>query len=219
MSSERDAFGPNLRRLRMQQGISIDEIAAATKVSADLWHGLEQNNLKKWPTGIYARAYVRAYALEIGADPETTVDEFCRCFPAGDRRAGRVVREQAALIGHDLRWKDDLAHIDNDRRAEPSDRDVPHVAFTKAGRMIAALADAVAVVAVSAAVASILPIGWAAAGAACAFAYHAGALVALGSTPGVWAIETYLSTQHPTERREGTPRFVRLVRGSERVKA
>jgi transcriptional regulator with XRE-family HTH domain len=192
MTSERDAFGPNLRRVRMQQGISIEEIAAATKVSADLWRGLEQNDLKKWPTGIYARAYVRAYALEVGVDPESTVDEFCRCFPTGDRRAGRVVREQAALIGHDLRWKDDLAHIENDRRAEPSERDVPPVAFTKAGRMIAALGDVVAVVAVSAAIASALPVGWAAAGAFCAFTYHTISLVALGCTPGVWAIETYL---------------------------
>ena len=125
MSSEQDAFGPNLRRVRMQQGISVEEIAAATKVSADLWRGLEQNDLTRWPTGIYARAYVRAYALEVGVDPEATVDEFCRCFPTGDRRAGRVVREQAALIGHDLVWKDDIAHIESDRRAQPSERDVP----------------------------------------------------------------------------------------------
>ena len=216
MSSERDAFGPNLRRVRMQQGISIQEIAAATKVSADLWHGLEQNDLTRWPTGIYARAYVRAYALEVGVDPEATVDEFCRCFPTGDRRAGRVVRGQAELIGHDLRWKDDLAHIETDRRAQPSERDVPPIAFTKAGRVIAAVGDAFAVVAVSATIASILPVGWAAAGALCAFTYHAGSLIALGSTPGVWAIETYLSSQHPTEQRDGTPRFVRLL---QRVKA
>lgn len=219
MSSERDAFGPNLRRARMQQGISVEEIAAATKVSADLWHGLERNDLTRWPTGIYARAYVRAYALEVGVDPEATVDEFCRCFVTGDRRAGRVVREQAALIGHDLRWKDDLAHIENDRRAEPGERDEPPVAFTKAGRFIAALADAFAVVAVSAATASILPVAWATAGALCAFVYHAASLIAFGCTPGVWAIATYLSSKHPTERRDGTRRFVRLLRGSERVKA
>src|SRR3989442_38158 len=74
----------------------------------------------RWPTGIYARAYVRAYAIEIGADPETTVDEFCRWFPQGDRRAARVVREQAAMVGHDLHWKDDLAEVREERRSAPA---------------------------------------------------------------------------------------------------
>ena len=122
--SEREAFGPNLRRLRVQRGISLERIASATKVSADLWSGLEQNNFSRWPTGIYARAYVRAYAIEVGVDPDTTVDEFCRLFPNGDRRAERVVRKQAALVGHDLRWKDDLVGsvIDEKRASVPAGR-------------------------------------------------------------------------------------------------
>ena len=105
--SERDAFGPNLRRIRVQRGISIDEIAEATNVSAALWEGLERNDLSRWPTGIYARSYVRSYAKAIGADPESTVDEFCRWFPQGDRRAELVIRGQAEIVGHhDLQWRD-----------------------------------------------------------------------------------------------------------------
>jgi len=38
---------------------------------------------------------VRSYAKAIGVDPESTVDEFCRCFPHGDRRAALVIRGQA----------------------------------------------------------------------------------------------------------------------------
>ena len=106
--SEREAFGPNLRRVRVQRGIALDTIAAATKVSVDLFSGLERNDFSRWPTGIYARAYVRAYALEIGVDPEGTVDDFCRWFPQGDRRVARVVREQAALVGHDSQFKDEI---------------------------------------------------------------------------------------------------------------
>jgi transcriptional regulator with XRE-family HTH domain len=107
--SGRDAFGPNLRRLRVQRGVTLEQIADATKVSVDLWKGLEQNDFSRWPTGIYARSYLRSYSVAIGADPETTVDDFCRYFPQGDRRVARVVREQAAIVGHqDLRWRDDL---------------------------------------------------------------------------------------------------------------
>jgi cytoskeleton protein RodZ len=117
--SERDAFGPNLRRIRVQRGISIYEIVTATNVSAALWEGLEANDLKRWPTGIYARAYVRSYAKVIGVDPETTVDDFCRWFPQGDRRAALLIRGQAEIVGHqDLQWRDHVppAVADGDRR-------------------------------------------------------------------------------------------------------
>ena len=117
--SEREAFGPNLRRIRVQRGISIYEIVTATNVSAALWEGLERNDLKRWPTGIYARAYVRSYAKVIGVDPESTVDEFCRCFPHGDRRAEVVIRGHAEIIGHhDLQYRDHVppAVGEGDRR-------------------------------------------------------------------------------------------------------
>jgi transcriptional regulator with XRE-family HTH domain len=111
----RDAFGPNLRRLRIQRGITIEQIAAATKVSADLLSGLERNDFSRWPEGIYARAYVRQYAYAIGVDPDATVDEFCRWFAQGDRRAERVVREHAEIVGHEnLKWNDPVR--EGDRR-------------------------------------------------------------------------------------------------------
>jgi transcriptional regulator with XRE-family HTH domain len=115
----REAFGPNLRRIRIQRRISINQIAAGTKISADLLNGLERNDFSGWPTGIYARAYVRQYAYAIGVDPDATVDEFCRWFPQGDRRAERIVREQASIVGHEtLAWQDDLPA--SNRRGVPT---------------------------------------------------------------------------------------------------
>lgn len=111
----REAFGPNLRRIRIQRGISIDRIAAGTKINAELLKDLERNDFSRWPVGIYARAYVRQYAYAIGVDPDSTVDEFCRWFPQGDRRAERVVREQATIVGHDLAWKDEVPEKTNRR--------------------------------------------------------------------------------------------------------
>jgi transcriptional regulator with XRE-family HTH domain len=123
----RDAFGPNLRRIRVKKGISIEKIAADTKVSADLLTGLERNDFSRWPTGIYARAYIRQYALAVGADPDSAVDEFCRLFPQGDRRAERIVREQAGIVGHQLTWRDDepAGGGDRNRRGGPGPRLVP----------------------------------------------------------------------------------------------
>jgi transcriptional regulator with XRE-family HTH domain len=117
--SERDAFGPNLRRIRIQRGLSLEQLSAVTKVSVTLWAGLERNDFSRWPSGIYARSYVRAYAEAIGVDPESTVDDFCRWFPQGDRRAEPIIRGQAQIVGHDkLDWRDQPppGDADGDRR-------------------------------------------------------------------------------------------------------
>ena len=126
----RDAFGPNLRRIRMQRQISVDKIAEVTKVAASLFHGLEKNDFSHWPTGVYARSYVRQYAELIGADPDSTVDEFCRWFEHGDRRLERTVREQAEIVGHaNLAWRDEPPARQADRRgatAKPTSPSPPH---------------------------------------------------------------------------------------------
>ena len=102
--SARDAFGPNLRRQRIQRGVTLEQIAEATKVSVSLWAGLERNDLSRWPNGIYARSYIRTYALAIGADPEATVDEFA----AGSERRSpcrSTIREHRRIVGHALAWQ------------------------------------------------------------------------------------------------------------------
>jgi transcriptional regulator with XRE-family HTH domain len=116
--SEQDAFGPNLRRIRIQRGVSLEQIALATKVSAALWAGLERNDLSRWPTGIYARGFVREYARAVGVDVESTVDEFCRSFPQGDRRAEPLIRGQAQIVNHPLNWQDNVPPVvsEGDRR-------------------------------------------------------------------------------------------------------
>jgi transcriptional regulator with XRE-family HTH domain len=215
--SEREAFGPNLRRVRVQRGISLESIAAATKVHTDLWAGLERNDFSRWPAGIYARAYMRAYAAEVGVDPDATVDAFCRLFPNGDRRVVRFVRQQAALVGHDLRWKDDLVGsvTDERRSTPPSDApDLPAVAFTTTGRIVAAVLDVSAAVGTATVIATLMPLSWSVSLAVATLAYHGVSLVALGSTPAVWAIETYLANRHPATSRAGSLRFLRLLHRS-----
>jgi len=121
--SAQEAFGPNLRRLRIQRGISLEQIAFETKISLDLLNALERNDFARWPAGIFARSYIRDYARLIGADPDAVVDEFCRWFQKGDRRVFRVVAEHAQIVGHELQWRDDRlpAGLDADRRASSSD--------------------------------------------------------------------------------------------------
>jgi transcriptional regulator with XRE-family HTH domain len=116
--SDRHTFGPRLRSERERRGISLDTIALVTKVSVDLWDGLERNDFSRWPSGIFARAFVRDYARAVGLDADEVVDDFCRLFPIGDRRVSRVIKAQAELIGHELTAADDAAlPAGGDRRA------------------------------------------------------------------------------------------------------
>jgi transcriptional regulator with XRE-family HTH domain len=219
--SEKDAFGPNLRRIRVQHGVSLEAIAESTKVSVDLLEGLERNDFSRWPTGLYARAYVRAYALEIGVDPDGAVDEFCRWYAQGDRRAERVVRDHAAIVGHELQWQDDLVGqvVQIDRRSAapaPEPETLPALADVRTRHIVAACWDAGVVIGAGLLVALVVPIGAAAAVAATALFYHGLSMAALGCTPSVWAIDLYLASRHPSAgRANAARRSLRLLRNSD----
>ena len=117
--SEKEAFGPRLRRERERRGITLEHIALITNVGVDLWTGLERNDFSQWPGGLFARAFVRDYANAIGLDADEVVDDFCRLFPVGDRRAHSLIRAQSEVIGHQTTFTDDPALIPGgvDRRA------------------------------------------------------------------------------------------------------
>ena len=106
------AFVTRLRRYRQQTGISLDEIAAQTRVRSELFAAFEENDLAAWPKGVYARAWIRAYASAVGLDPIDTVNEFCRLFPQGDRRVDATMAGIAAIVATESAYRDDIPHID-----------------------------------------------------------------------------------------------------------
>src|ERR1043165_2621375 len=75
-------FGGKLRLARERRGISLRQIAASTKISIAALEALERNDLSKLPGGIFSRAFVRSYAIEVGLDPDATVHEFLERFQA-----------------------------------------------------------------------------------------------------------------------------------------
>ena len=77
----RSDFGSKMRRAREQRGVSLRQIAEATKISMSALEALERNDPSRLPGGIFSRAFVRSYAVEIGVDPEPTVREFLAQFP------------------------------------------------------------------------------------------------------------------------------------------
>jgi transcriptional regulator with XRE-family HTH domain len=74
-------FGPRLRMERERRRITLESIAANTKISLGLLKDLEQDNVSRWPSGIFRRAFIKAYAQAIGLDPDDLAREFLERFP------------------------------------------------------------------------------------------------------------------------------------------
>jgi transcriptional regulator with XRE-family HTH domain len=67
-------FGDRLRVQRESLGLTLDAVAASTKIKVSLLAGLERNDLSRWPEGIYGRGFLRAYADAIGISPGLLLD-------------------------------------------------------------------------------------------------------------------------------------------------
>jgi transcriptional regulator with XRE-family HTH domain len=70
-----------LRRERERRQIALSSISANTKISASLFEALERGDVSRWPSGIFRRSFIRAYAGAIGLDPDTVAREFLEQFP------------------------------------------------------------------------------------------------------------------------------------------
>jgi len=119
-----DAFIARLRRHRERNHVTLDEIVSQTRIKREQLEAFERGDLETWPRGIYARAWVRGYASVVGLDPIDTVDEFCKLFPQGDRRAQGTIRDFAAIIAHPTTYQDEFQHVADEDRRRSAEGDV-----------------------------------------------------------------------------------------------
>jgi transcriptional regulator with XRE-family HTH domain len=190
--ADRESFGPRLRAERERRGISLDTIASVTKVGADLWEGLERNDFSRWPSGIFARAFVRDYARAIGLDADEAVNEFCRLFPIGDRRSSRIIQAQAQLIGHDLACAESGAiPLSGDRRARPKHL-IEEAAATRAryvGRALATTLDSIFTLSITLVWSKSMSLNFLAIAGVVTIMYYTVMTIAIGTSPGLRIVE------------------------------
>ncbi|MGH9400170.1 MAG: helix-turn-helix domain-containing protein [Thermoanaerobaculia bacterium] len=77
------SFGEELRRERVVRGISLEEIAQTTKISLRLLTALEKSDLSKLPAPTFTRGFIRAYAKELGIDPDEKVNAYLADLAGG----------------------------------------------------------------------------------------------------------------------------------------
>jgi transcriptional regulator with XRE-family HTH domain len=80
-SPAEETFGRRLRLERERRRIALSSIAENTKISIALFEELERDNASHWPSGIFRRSFIRAYAQAIGIDADATTREFLQRFP------------------------------------------------------------------------------------------------------------------------------------------
>src|SRR5271167_3619838 len=95
------------------RGISLDEIAAATKIGTRLLRALEDEQFELLPGGIFNKNYVRAYARHLGIDDEQAVADYLE--------AARETPPDVRLIAH----QNSSMHGDPNRYGSISRRGFP----------------------------------------------------------------------------------------------
>ncbi|HET7435891.1 MAG TPA: helix-turn-helix domain-containing protein [Thermoanaerobaculia bacterium] len=83
--SELASFGEELRREREIRGISLKEIADATKISKRFLEAIERNDHRTLPAPVFTRGFVREYARYLGLNAEEIVNRY-NFAAAGDDR-------------------------------------------------------------------------------------------------------------------------------------
>lgn len=91
-------FGGTLKSARERKGIQLRQIANATKISMGALESLEKNDFSRLPGGIFSRSFVRAYAQEVGLDPDETVSEFLKETGETFQPPSQIVEDNAPIM-------------------------------------------------------------------------------------------------------------------------
>ena len=86
--------------------MSLRQIANTTRISVMSLEAVERSDLSRLPGGIFTRAFIRAYAQEVGLDPDRTVQDFLAELPP----------DAATATAHPAAHEDGEA-LDSERKA------------------------------------------------------------------------------------------------------
>jgi cytoskeleton protein RodZ len=74
-----------LKQARIEKGVSLEEIAARTKIRLKYLEALEADNYKLLPSVASARGFIKNYADFLELNPESLLAIFKRDFPENEK--------------------------------------------------------------------------------------------------------------------------------------
>jgi cytoskeleton protein RodZ len=71
-----ESLGARLKREREKQNLSLEDVAAATKIGTRMLKALENDQFDRLPGGIFNKGFVRAYATHLGLNGDQAVADY-----------------------------------------------------------------------------------------------------------------------------------------------
>jgi len=68
--------GVMIQRAREAAGLTLDDVAEATKIRASILAAMEQDDFSHCGGHVYARGQLRSIAAVVGLDPDDVMDSF-----------------------------------------------------------------------------------------------------------------------------------------------
>jgi transcriptional regulator with XRE-family HTH domain len=173
-----ELIGRRLRAERERRRITLESIAANTKISISLLKALERDDVSRWPSGIFRRSFIRAYAEAVGLDGDEIVRDFLDQHPDPlEAQASDAPRDGArhAAVQSGLR----LTMADT-----PQSFSAGHLLAGARSRLLAVAWDGATTLAVAVTAYIFFQNFWAPLGVFMLF-YYLGSVLILGNTPGV----------------------------------
>ena len=73
-------FGDKFRKQREKKELSFDDVSNVIKISSRMLQAIEQENFDQLPGGVFNKGFIRAYAKQLGLDPEEAVADYLACI-------------------------------------------------------------------------------------------------------------------------------------------
>lgn len=70
------ALGERLRLARESAGLSLHDMSVRTKIQVAILEAMERDEFEHVPGGLFVRGFLRAYAREVGLEPEALVSDY-----------------------------------------------------------------------------------------------------------------------------------------------
>jgi cytoskeleton protein RodZ len=99
---DKGTFGEILKREREMRGVTLGEIAAATRIAERFLKAIENEQWDQLPGGVFNRGFVRAMARYLGLDEENIVAEYTLAI--GDRPTVPVWTGSPPTVTPDQPW-------------------------------------------------------------------------------------------------------------------
>ena len=75
-NDQMSSYGLYLQTLRVERGISIEEVSAETRIRTEILRSIEAEDHANLPDDVFVKGFLRSFATAIGADPNEVLRRF-----------------------------------------------------------------------------------------------------------------------------------------------